>query len=107
MTTPYTSVQASGYNAPPHDTKSDTELMRQIAARNAWAIHKAEGSLVDSTGAPIGRNLETLAAAAAELGWFHRDPHGKTTLAINWGAVDADKLREQIASHGDTYWQNW
>lgn len=74
-------VQASALNAPP-EYKSQTELARQIAANLGWLIHAYDGSIFDSSGHIIALNLESLADAAQQQGWFHPEGAG-----IAWGAI--------------------
>lgn len=98
-------VQASALNAPP-EYKSATELARQVAASLGWLFQPYDGSIHDAAGKIIALNLENLAEAAQQNGWFH--PEG---MGIVWGAVGrhdpaaaAEKIRRTLGYPEERSW---
>lgn len=83
----YEPIQASGINA--GGQKSDTELARQVAHDLGWVIQPYLGSIHESDGTLIAENIEAVAAAGIDLGWFLDDGRG-----IHWKYVRATGPRD-------------
>lgn len=110
MAQEFVKVQASSVNAAPVYAKSETELARQIADWMGWCIVLETGEIVESTGRLIARDIETVAAAARELGWMTHPVGEPDHRSIVWARVrdgGAQGIRAKVAKHGDVYWQDW
>ncbi|WP_367403307.1 hypothetical protein [Kocuria marina] len=88
-----------------------SEAARIIAKESKWTFDEYKG-ICDADGKSIAKGFEELGLAARELGLFISELHpscvdGFAREKFKNSMATADRLREQIATHGGEDWYTW